>query len=303
MAQCFLCDTEAPREHKGDRHRCDCRTCGTYFISDTALELLKNKTIPLEERYKLSGITRRAAEVGNRVTLLSTTIADTLATATVPRTLLDALNDLLLLIHRRQPTLTQPTNLTERDYPLIFARSADELEAFLGHLRDQGYISLEDFGDGWLATLTFGGWRRLEEIQTQGRASNQVFVAMWFDDSMKAAWTDGFEPALTEAGYTPIKIDLLQYNGKVDDKILVEIRRSGFLVADTTGNRGGVYFEAGFALGLGLPVIWCVKEAEIKNVHFDTRQYNHVTWSEPAELKEKLYNRVVASMGRPLTQG
>ena len=33
---------------------------------------------------------------------------------------------------------------------------------------------------------------------------------------------------------------------------MAEIRRSRFVVADYTGQVNGVYFEAGFALGLGL---------------------------------------------------
>ena len=58
------------------------------------------------------------------------------------------------------------------------------------------------------------------------------------------------------------------------------IKRSRFLVADVTGGRQGVYFEGGFAKGLGLPVIWTCShgtDAELKKwMHFDTRQYNHI---------------------------
>ena len=35
------------------------------------------------------------------------------------------------------------------------------------------------------------------------------------------------------------------------DRIIAQIRASKFVVADFTRNRGGVYYEAGFALGLG----------------------------------------------------
>ena len=39
-----------------------------------------------------------------------------------------------------------------------------------------------------------------------------------------------------------------------------QIRKSKFLIADFTGQRGGVYYEAGFAYGLGLPVIWTCRK-------------------------------------------
>lgn len=42
-----------------------------------------------------------------------------------------------------------------------------------------------------------------------------------------------------------------EHSNKIDDEIIGEIRRSAFIVADFTGHRGGVYFEAGFAMGLG----------------------------------------------------
>jgi nucleoside 2-deoxyribosyltransferase len=68
-------------------------------------------------------------------------------------------------------------------------------------------------------------------------------------------------------------------------------------VADFTGQRHGVYFEAGFAQGLGLPVIWTCREDHVKNLHFDTRQQNHITWEQSDDLREKLKNRIWAVIG------
>ncbi len=65
-------------------------------------------------------------------------------------------------------------------------------------------------------------------------------------------------------------------------------------VAHFTGNRGGVYFEAGFALGLGIPVIWTCHKDRISDLHFDTRQYNHIDWKDVIDLRERLYNRIMA---------
>lgn len=63
-----------------------------------------------------------------------------------------------------------------------------------------------------------------------------------------------------------------------------------------------MYFEAGFALGLGLQVIWTCKKSELdeKKIHFDTRQYNFVTWEENKldEFKVALQNRIEATIGR-----
>ena len=85
---------------------------------------------------------------------------------------------------------------------------------------------------------------------------------------------------------------------RIDTKIVTEIRNSRFLVADVTLQRPGVYFEAGYALGLGLPVFWCVRNDDLKNVHFDTRQYNHIVWDNAQHLAEQLHLFVTAIIGK-----
>ncbi len=145
------------------------------------------------------------------------------------------------------------------------------------------------------------GYSRLAALDGINTGSRQAFVAMWFDDSMKAAYEEGIAPAIREAGYEPMRIDRKHHNNKIDDEIIAEIRRSRFLVADftqgRTGARGGVYYEAGFAHGLNLPVMFTCRADAIKKVHFDTRQYNHITWKNPEELKERLAKRISATLG------
>jgi hypothetical protein len=90
---------------------------------------------------------------------------------------------------------------------------------------------------------------------------------------------------------------------KVDDEIIAEIRRSRFLVADVTCEpgkvRGGVYFEAGFAMGLNIPIIWTCKETSMNDLHFDTRQYPHIVWKHSADL----YTQLKARIGRLIGDG
>jgi hypothetical protein len=68
------------------------------------------------------------------------------------------------------------------------------------------------------------------------------------------------------------------------------------MVADYTGHRPNVYYEAGFALGLGLPVIWCIAESEAEPPHFDTRQYSYIRYKSPDDLKGQLLNRIRATI-------
>ncbi|GER06670.1 hypothetical protein JCM17843_09800 [Kordiimonadales bacterium JCM 17843] len=152
-------------------------------------------------------------------------------------------------------------------------------------------------------TITPSGYAHLAEIETKSVGSDQAFIAMWFDPSMGDAYRQGIEQGVLEAGYRPIRIDQKDHNNKIDDEIIAEIRRSRFVVADFThgeaGMRGGVYYEAGFAHGLNIPVIFTCREDVIGKIHFDTRQYNHITWKpdELDEFRKALSDRISATIG------
>jgi hypothetical protein len=87
------------------------------------------------------------------------------------------------------------------------------------------------------------------------------------------------------------------YVGGITDEIMAEIRRSRFVVADYTGQVNGVYFETGFALGLGLAVIPTCRKDEVSKLHFDIKHLNTLLWDTPAELVEGLNRRIRAVVG------
>ena len=168
---------------------------------------------------------------------------------------------------------------------------------FLSYLKDRGLVS--DIGQNNYR-ITVHGYNYISEL-IKNVDSSQAFVAMWFHDSMNEAYEKGFEAAVEVAGFKPLRIDRKDFLNKIEDEIIAEIRRSRFLIADFTqgedGARGGVYFEAGFAKGLGIDVIFtCRKDLDDK-LHFDTSHYNHIMWETPEDLYKKLKNRILANIG------
>jgi len=123
---------------------------------------------------------------------------------------------------------------------------------------------------------------------------------MWFDESTKAAWLEAFKPAIEEAGYVAFRIDFKPHTNMIDNEIIAEIRRSRFLVADLTGQNGGVYYEAGFAAGLSLPVFYTCLEAEFNKRHFDIKQFNCLKWTPNTldKFKSELRYWIEAVLGR-----
>ena len=109
-----------------------------------------------------------------------------------------------------------------------------------------------------------------EQLRERG-TGEQVFVAMWFDKSLDEAYKEGFEKGIKEAGYDPKRTDDdTHHSDKLDDRVLADIRQSRIVVADFTCEEfiraghtecegrpnGNVHYEAGFAHGLGRPVIY-----------------------------------------------
>jgi hypothetical protein len=147
-------------------------------------------------------------------------------------------------------------------------------------------------------TITSAGWDYLDKYTLDLEEKTQVFVAMSFSTQMGPLWKNAIKLAINQAGYTPYRIGEEPHADRIDVKIMAEIKNSGFVVADVTEQKQGVYFEAGYALGLGLPVIWCVQKEDLKQIHFDTRQYNHIVYKNESELRERLFDFICAIIGR-----
>lgn len=294
MKTCPLCDAvpfHIGRDRTGRDAICvQCERCGLFSITEQALCILEPKQKPL-----LSAYCRRVPTGPEAPTILSTNIEElirTLPEYTPP----EKLDNLLVLIAQMTAGLGDYTTFSaKRDYPLLIARDADEVTFLRSGLTELGYIT--GTNDGFLVTLD--GWKRLEEIRKAGRASNRAFVAMWFHESMNTLYNNAIEPAISKAGYHALRIDRHEHVNRIDDEIIAQIRRSRFMVADFTGQRYGVYFEAGMMLGLGRTVIWMCDKNELDEdkLHFDVRQFNFIAYESPEDAKTRLYNRILAIEG------
>jgi hypothetical protein len=182
------------------------------------------------------------------------------------------------------------------------SKNTQEVSQLLHMLKESGLVEGSFYLDGGASVRpTVRGWQELDNLKRPRTDSSQAFVAMWFNELMDDAYVGGIEPALSATGYKAVRIDKKEHNNKIDDEIIAEIRRSRFLIADFTCEpknvRGGVYYEAGFAQGLGLPVIWTCRDTSLMDLHFDTRQYSHIVWKSPADLFAQLRNRIGATIG------
>ena len=180
----------------------------------------------------------------------------------------------------------------------------DEVTYLLRCLEKQNWLRVDVHSMGVLRyTITVRGHAKLAELATSMRDLSQTFVAMWFEKKMASVRNMGIIPGIRAAGYDAMVIDQKEHLNRIDDEIIGEIRRARFIVADFThgksGARGSVYYEAGFADGLGIPVIATCRADVVNKIHFDRRQYNHLLWEEDAldDVRLRLERRIVAIMG------
>lgn len=269
-----------------------CPRCGEFWWGDST------PPIPQETQVKLSAWIREQNML-NEIPKIDGDQIKRIDAMPIPRHL-ERADRILIHVVRHQKSLNEVRiNGISPGFQEIQAISYSKDPGELGHLlkllEDQGFFAETLMGMAY--RITSQGHKRYAELHALGAASTQAFVAMWFDDSMQDAYENGLKAGILKAGYDPMRIDDVEHAGKIDDRTIAEIRRSKFLVADFTGHRGGVYFEAGFAFGLNLQVIWTCHKDHIKNLHFDIRQYNCIDWTEPTELAERLENRIGAVIG------
>jgi hypothetical protein len=177
----------------------------------------------------------------------------------VPRDISERLDRMLENLGARTGEPGERCSVDKYDVYFCYALSSQQMDFQLHALCDEGWVRSSADGRSTIK-LTFEGWKRVGELQSTGARSDQAFVAMWFSDELLPAWDEGLYAGIKAAGYLPIRVDKEEHNEKICDRIISEIRRSGLLVADVTGHRQGVYFEAGYAMGLGIPVIWTCGE-------------------------------------------
>jgi nucleoside 2-deoxyribosyltransferase len=240
-----------------------------------------------------------------------------------PTNLLDKIDLVLEYIRSETKFWGQEIVLNiKTDYILFFCKDRDELKEILNYLQSKKYISYRENPDKtWICVIriTPEGIKYSQELKKTTNFK-KCFVAMWFDDKTKNLWNN-IASLKEETGYSFYKIEINdENNGWIPDTIIKEIRRSKFMIADLTGYRAGVYYEAGFAEGLGLEVIYtcnkkwfdekdeemkirvkcehCEKEHLFKldGVHFNLKQRKMILWEEDKldEFKEALSAKIGA---------
>jgi len=321
--KCIFCDHHVISKHLDmeDIYDCICENCGNYRISGIALDDLPfhlNKEYE-DKRYLISGYIRELNENNIPINLITSENYFDFLPANADFKIWDKFDRIIRYMYRNQTSLFELIDL-EGKPSIAYAKNDEEFQKMIDVLVQIGHIEYEGVMGSSRYSLTLEGISKAEELMTSITDSRQCFVAMWFSEEMMDVYQTSISKAISDAGYNPFIISMKEYNEDVSYEIISEIKKSRFLVADFTGDRGGVYFEAGFAQGIGIPVIWsCRKDwfdTQIENkinalvdgtekdviinekrrVHFDINHYNFIVWGTPDEYYKKLKVRIEATI-------
>lgn len=308
---CFSTAVITPDSNR-DSISIECPRCGRFSVTRTAEKVLSAEVEVSEAgKPRLGGKnSRRRANASawireNAPVVLDYRHCARLVSLRTP-TVSERLEKLLLSVADAQETVNSVVSWDSPELQaMTWSLNRDDLVGLVKlaveskYLRDQNGNS-DPESIIFAGSLTARGWERVEQLRGPNPQSAQGFVAMWFDDTMTQVYDEALAPAIEAAGYRPHRVDRREYIGRIDDEIVAQIRRSRFVVADFTGHRGGVYWEAGLAEGFGLPVIFTCQREELDEIHFDVRQNNTIGWSwdDLDELRERLRSRIEAVLGR-----
>lgn len=329
-----------PKGFDGKKYECD--LCGTYSITGKALaELRKKRSEELKNEDDSQLLTfDKLASVAAELKLKGKD-GYTVSTYSSPSENMVGYNFLLelyppdfmaqldrTLLNIAQLTNFNPikkVNLLEQHKYYTYCNEIEDSVSLLEILKGKGDIdyvydpaSKFEIKVGNLH-LTLQGLESVRKIQLRQNEGSYAFVAMSFGKQARLKYfRKNVEIAVRLAGYGCVIIDQYQHNNYIMDEVRNQIHQSKFVVADFTcspettdkkgcvknGVRGGVYLEAGLAMGKEKNVIFtCFDDNDSKaRLHFDIAQINTIFWTS-SKLQNKdslifrLYHRIVQTIG------
>ncbi len=236
---------------------------------------------------------------------------DLLDTIPFPKCASDYLDKICLNLYNRGSKYLRAISVDYVRPSFGYADSKQELTEMFQALIEMQYVKIftehilgDEPIDRDFYCLTINGLKHVESLLNTNKNSTTAFIAMRFTDEMRLVRDEAIKPAALTCGFDAFTVDEDEYLGDVTDRIISGIKTCRFVIADFTDNNLGVYYEAGYAKGLGIPVIkTCRKDwfdgktKKKKNkLHFDIEHDNLILWESQGDLARKLEAKIRATI-------
>lgn len=209
-----------------------------------------------------------------------------------------------------------------KDMVLAQIAGIEEYQEILNHLCDEKFLAASASNGFNMAMVSkekafldckykfkVQGWHHLQK-EREKTNTNKVFIATAFnwpeEEPLRGEVINAIKRACRRLGW---EADIVSqgHTGYITDRIMSEIKQSRFVIAELTYHNRGVYFESGYARGLGKDVFHIVREGfnrtdleadkESRKLHFDIQQIQYRIWINPEEVETKIYEWVNSTIG------
>lgn len=270
--------------------------------------------LTLLQRAALSHEVRIADRTESRPILTTFWIEEFVKNARLPSVVVQLANLIRLIGDYQSETGVGFFPDSSTDTFLVGALNERMFDQLLDGLKSRGWLvplgthqKLNPRGDGMiegrLVGLSLDGWERFEAERRGKIAGRYGFLAMKFGDvELERLAQDVIKPRVrSDIGYEVVDLRNVARAGVIDNIMREQIRDSAFVVVDLTHDNSGAYWEAGYAEGLGKPVIYiCQREKfERAQTHFDTNHCTTVMWDAAGE--SDFADQLVATIRRSLS--
>ena len=288
MQNCIICGTPGTsRTATLQAARYDCPRCGSFILASDAELALESAIAQVPLRASLmSHALRRTPTTGTMHPIKQGELSAFWSAARLP-TPLEQADRLILFIGDNQPTPDDWVEITPLALSALLgiAITSDKGWAWLnGQLKPKELYNLKESQNGKIRLrLSMEGWKKHGALKKERNESRTAFMAMKFGEpELDRAVAEYFKPAVKRAGFELRILTDQQPAGLIDDQLRAALLSTRFVVADLTHGSSGAYWEAGFAEGRGIPVIYtCERTAwNEKKTHFDTNHMATIIWDE-----------------------
>lgn len=265
-----------------------CPRCGRYYVTASAIEILGNPSRsdgPSDLDRAALGCWLRQQQVAGQYPKLDSYAVDRLIRDSLFPSLHDQRESLLSYLGRKSNGPGDRVDISSSLQQFeIGASTPNAIGMLLSQLEREGLAECPETRShhgarSFAVYLTFNGWLACEDIKRGKSTGRRAFMAMPFNrPDLDDLWLPTLREAVEKTGFRLERVDDQPRPGLIDDQMRLQIRQARFLIVELTHANNGAYWEAGFAEGLGKPVIYSCREDQ--KAHFDVDHSLRIEWTE-----------------------
>ncbi|QYR19117.1 hypothetical protein KZ483_14150 [Paenibacillus sp. sptzw28] len=293
MKRCLFCDKIVPLQPQGDYDRyvgCSCAPGGFYSLKRDSYDLYHELSYQEKRQWFpiLSGYIRETTDCNETVLLSFADLESVINSPRIPGTMDEKAGRLLLYLHRNSSAPGDPVIIhrLSESCNLTYSPNLQELVYIIEKLKDE--LLIERIGTTF--KLTESGWREAA-ARAGGKRLKPCLVYLPNEEQLREEWKENVLPKLEQCGYLPRMSDDLQAESSGEDTVRL-ISECKLILADIASGEPEIYFAAGFALGMQIPVILTVNRLNADNLRVRIKQIQPYVWEKTEDVAAMMQRRL-----------